>query len=312
MPHDIEALDEKHNRISITLFESHLAKFILEHPEIYEAAYLKLFEALKAPCATNERLQYSVFSMLQIQYPEYHAFESFDEAFYLPAADYLLKLIGDYLFPAQSSSSPQSFLHTPSISSRSPTNPFRNQLLFDEENRGVSEVEPDEITLTKAIGIVSDAHRTSDLDNYFEQAIEASGQYYQPKESAYVATWLRHHFLPIISGASGSTEALISRLLPRAPDLTTEEKWLIVFTQACNMVANGHHSLFEAILVADDLGLIPLSEADTQQTLYLQAIPPVIQENETFIRFMNADFIQSLLPDSRPIEDSLLSVSNHK
>ncbi|MDF1646282.1 MAG: hypothetical protein P1U61_04765 [Legionellaceae bacterium] len=296
MPYDLETRDEKNNRVVITLFESHLAKFMLNHPELYQAAYLKLFETLKLACASSdERLLFSVFSLLNHEYPEYHTFGHFQDVFYLPAADYLLKLISDYLI-RPTTPSPTLF-QTISPTARSPVNLLRSQRLFADKNRGVIAIEPDEVIRTKAIGIVSPQYRPYELEGYFTQEIEASGQYYKPDEDSYVAGWLRKRQLPIISGASGSTEALITRLFQYAPELTKEEQQIIIFTQACNMIANGHHSLFEALLVADDLELITINDTETQKAFYLQCVPEKILTHETFTHFMASDLVSSLLPE---------------
>ncbi len=299
--YDTQALDERRNLVSVTLFESYLAKFILEHPVHYQDAYLKLFDALRPLCATNDRIQHAVFSLLQVQYPEYTLFDDFhSQHFSLPAADYLLKLLADHMFPPSKRSGAPNFLTAIDMTARSPANIRRNKKLFSHANRGVIEVEPisSSPNITRAIGIVSKAYQPSDLMDYFSAAIEPSGQYYKPAEKSHVAIWLRERNLPVIAGSSGSTEALIARILPHAPALSTEEKHLIAFTQACNMVANGHHSLFESMIVADDLKLIPLQEADTPKALYLQCIPVSLLEDDEFMAFINSDLVQHLLADA--------------
>ncbi|MDF1678031.1 MAG: hypothetical protein P1U32_04980 [Legionellaceae bacterium] len=298
---DTQALDERRNPVSVTLFESYLAKFILEHPAHYQGAYLKLFDALKPACALQDRIQHAVFSLLQAQHPEYTSFDDFHpEHFSLSAADYLLKLLADHMFTPSKSPSPPNFFTATDMTTRSPTNLCRNKKLFSDANRGVIGVEPISSPphLTHTIGIVSKAYQPPDLTDYFAAAIEPSGQYYEPAETSHVAIWLRERNLPVIAGASGSTEALIARILPYAPVLSAEEKRLITFTQACNMVANGHHSLFEALIVADDLELILVQEADTQKALYLQCVPASLLEDEAFIAFMGSELVQNLLPNT--------------
>jgi hypothetical protein len=95
---------------------------------------------------------------------------------------------------------------------------------------------------TFAFGIVSDAYRPDEFSHYFDFPIEPAGGFYIPNEDSYVALWLRRHYCPVISGASGSTELLISRIFPLIDGLTLEDKKMIIFAQACNMIANGHHS----------------------------------------------------------------------
>ena len=291
--------DEKNNLISLTLFESYLAKFILEHPEIYQTAFLKLLRGIQSASAHQERACYGVFSLLSQAYPEYQSFTSFDTAFSLPAADYLLKLSADHLFPPEST---PAAIDSPRTSRRSPANLSRNPLLFDEHARGVTEIDSEDYTTTETLGIVSEKYTPEVFKHYFENEIEPSGQFYIPNEDSYVALWLRQYQVPLISGASGSTQALIARLLPKAPQLTKEEKQLIVFAEACNMVAHGHHSLFEALMVADDMELISIDPQASQAAFYLQCVPESIQNHLEFIRFFHGNLMQSLL--SIPVENS--------
>lgn len=98
MPLDPKQKDQKGNLVVVTLFESYLAKFILENPRLYQAAFLKLFHALKGSFQESDRIQFSIFTLLNTQYPGFNSFESFETDFSLPAADYLLKLAADYMF----------------------------------------------------------------------------------------------------------------------------------------------------------------------------------------------------------------------
>ena len=106
---------------------------------------------------------------------------------------------------------------------------------------------------------------------------------YRPDESSFVANWLRDRHLPVIAGSSGSTEMLFSRVMPLV-ELTNEDIQMLVFAQACSMLANGHHSLFEALLVADHFGL-KLSNKETLLEFYLQCVPEKIRTDQSFIEF---------------------------
>lgn len=291
---DLALRDKRNNLVISTLFESYLAKFILEHPDLYKAAYLKLLDAIEQDTARDEfdRLRFSVFSILNENYPNYLSIADIHKNFYLPAADFIVKLAADYLYPPpkvqlEFFSATQSF-------SRSPINYHRNPHLFSEENRGVSELDGDEVLTTKDLGIVEAQYRPQELLNYFSQEIEPSMNSYVPLESSSVAKLLRSHECPVIAGSSGSTEALISRLF-LLTHLTPEEKHLLIFSQACNMIANGHHSLLESMIVANALGVGELNPQASQRDFYLQCVPPSIQAHPNFIEFINSKMVAELL-----------------
>lgn len=69
----------------------------------------------------------------------------------------------------------------------------------------------------------------------------------------------------------------------------------MLFVQACNMVANGHHSFFEAMLVASHLNYFVLTEQDRLLDFYLQTIPSSIQAQPGFAELMASSPIQSVL-----------------
>jgi hypothetical protein len=118
---------------------------------------------------------------------------------------------------------------------------------------------------------------------------------YQPNEESYIALWLRSRHLPVIAGSSGSTETLFSGILPLV-SLDPEEIEIIVFSQACNMVANGHHSLFEALKVADHFGL-KIRDTKSLFEFYIQCIPASIKSDPAFSKFINEPIIKELLED---------------
>lgn len=129
-------LDEKKNLVSMTIFESYLSKFILDHPGLYQNVFLKLLDKIQLAAAGQERIQFNVFSLLTQTYPEHCSFECLHERFNLPAADYLLKLTADYLFPTENTLGASA--EDSRDSRRSPENIFRNSLLFDEDNVSAS------------------------------------------------------------------------------------------------------------------------------------------------------------------------------
>jgi hypothetical protein len=348
MPINHTTHDEKNNIIAVTLFETYLSKFVLEHPMFYQTLYAKTFQAIddyfhKDP-QNNPQLQaflsrqssrydldrhlYTIFSRLEEQFPDQRSMDTLRENFSLSSADYFIKLIiDDFLVPPMESpvmmgspthnrtssideeDSPATSLggfFSPGhgLSRRSPYNPNRPAYMFSPENRGATEVIEDEDheMVIYAIGIVQLDYLTEDLRQYFKNPITPARFNYYPNEESYVARWLRKHHLPVISGTSGSTEGLISRVLSLS-DFTDEEKQMLIFTQACNMVANGHHSFFESMIVADHFGF-KLEEKENLINFYLQCVPISILNSDEFNTFINSPLIKELLIDMPIIEET--------
>ena len=316
-----EQVDEKNNLVVVTLFETHLAKFILENPRFYKEVFLKVINMLegylskdeprlktyferKGPRYDLDRHLYTLFSRLTEHYPEQNSFESLKAHFSLSSADYFIKLVTDDILtsPCILSISPAGREASPATvgvfsKRRSPYKPHRSPLLFSDENRGVLELKTGADTFeevsTHAIGIASERFLPEDLAHYFSRKIFPARFNYQPNESSYVARWLRERRLPLVSGASGSTEGLLSLLLPLI-DLNPEERSMLIFAQACNMVANGHHSFFEAIMVADHMSP-QLIEQDTLLEFYLQCVPDVVKADAAFHAFLHEPTVYGLL-----------------
>lgn len=344
MPHSQTTRDEKNNYVVVTLFETYLARFILENPRFYKDIYCKLIDRIHSLVEENpktnkilsgflqdkpkdfdlSRYMFMVFSRINSSYPGHESIELLKSNFYLLAANYFIKIIADELLnpikqptkmacdsPFAQASRFAGFFSPPSSGYRSPSNPARCAQLFDESNRGVVLIEVDnedmvaEEDSTLDIGIVSRQWVSSELSDYFDEPVYSARFNYQPKESSYVAQWLRRRHLPVISGASGSTEMLFTRVLPLLV-LSAEEQKMLLFSQACSMVANGHHSLFEAMIVAEYFGQ---ELCDTQSLLefYLQCIPEQICTDPAFIAFLDDASIKSLLLDM-PLHDELTDV----
>ena len=322
-------LDEKSNLVIVCLFETYLAKFILEHPEFYQEIYTKALDRIQHILLTDfidnpqlnqsvdskktnydlHRHIYTIFSQLHGNYREQSSFDSLKREFNLSAADYFIKLIIDNFLtpPPVLNVTPTSRLSMFSVEPRrSPFKPSRSPLFFSEDNRGVLEIfsdsdEYEEIT-THSIGIVSQYFTPSDLTSYFNIPVSSARFNYEPNETSYVAQWLRCRNLPVISGSSGSTEGLINLLFPFL-DLTKEEKEIMIFAQACNMVANGHHSFFEAMMIANHLRFFNVTDKDNLLDFYLQCVPEPIRSHPEFIELLKSSPMQSLLDGFKVLDE---------
>lgn len=308
-PHSV---DDNNNDIRICIFESYIAKYVLLNQEIFKPVSFKVLDQLEnlfTPHTDNhqkllnllaevkpktfrlEREIYSVFSTLTLEYPGYDSFQAIRDKFSLPAFNFLLKVLADnVLKPSIQPPHPYGM-----FSRRSPYSPTRTPELFSDSNRGVVEVELEESMTSKAIGIVADQYRPPELLNFYNKNIYPSMYLYKPNETSSVAKWLRNHKLPVISGSSGSTELLFSRILPLL-ELNQEEKFTLFFGQAMDMAAQGHHSFFECVIVAEHFKLETCLTAETDLvSFYLHWIPGTIKTSEVFHKFLNP--LKSLLKD---------------
>lgn len=329
MPLDQTKRDVKNNLVVVTLFESYLSKFILENTQFYQDIYFKLFNRIESLIKDNpeqhaaiiaffkgkagltmSRYRFSIFTRVNACYPGYDSLDALRTNFKLHPSEEFIKIIGDELLNIQlnttATKSPKFFLTSVS-GHRSPENPQRCKQLFAPENRGVNstidqfsdddEVEPE----TRNLGIVTEEFTPAELRNYFEQAVHSAKFNFRPNEDSYVANWLRTRHLPVIAGASGSTDMYFSRILPLV-DLKKDEIQMLVLAQACSRVAQGHHSFFEAMLVADYFGY-KLTDKDNLLDYYLQCVPEIILTDPKFQDFLNSETIKPLL-NNMPLLDS--------
>lgn len=319
-------VDEKNNPISVSLFESYLGKFVLEHPDLYKHCYIQLLTELEGFIASlpeQRRVDREIHMLFSIVQERYHGYTSFaalknEDSFNLSATDYFIKHVSDYFVtrninPPKNSNkelkSPKSTIpahvqlsfYSINEGRGSPTNSHRDQRIFHENNRGVKVragspvIEP-----CPNLGIVPKEHCPPEFINYFAIPNEKALEMYEPNEVSYFAKNLRRYWCPVISGASGSTEALFTRIFS-ITSLSKEQQQLLIFVQACNMVANGHHSLFEAMFVAHTLGF-EIEPKETVKEFYLQCVPQVFKEDDAFKALMESDKILALELDTNYAE----------
>jgi len=301
---DEKQVDSKGNLISVCLFESYLSKCALDNQGIFKESFLAMVTGLelffkspspaldqiiqsKPPRFDLNRELYSIFTCLNTEYPRYDSFESFKELpFNLSACCYLVKLIADKILKPDYSSPSSQGMFAGSPDKRSPYSPWRPALLFSEANRGVIDIGKGRALPTKSIGIVEEPFQPRDLKNYFTNKKYPSMAIYRPNEDSFVGQWLRKRNLPIISGSSGSTELLFSRIF-KVINLNLEYINMINIGQTFDMIAQGHHSFFEAILVAEffNLGHFPTKPINLL-SFYLHWIPLSILEAPWFEEFI--------------------------
>lgn len=310
--------DSKGNIIDVTLFESYLSRFVLEHPQFYQAIYIKLLTAIEEFISQNrhdrpaQRFIDGMFYDLHARFKHARSFTDLRNHFNLIATKICIKKCCDYLLeykeqdllpikPAPATlfaRSYQALYSNPKQGMNKLYKHLRAKELFRGANRGVKineKPEPDINILNRNLGIVERTYLPPDLTDYFDAPNNSAGLEYVPDYSGQVANWLQDRHLPVISGSSGSIEQLFSRLLPLVQLSKTEIRMLLL-AHSAGMVAMGHHSFFECMLVADRFGF-KLKETETLLEFYLQIIPEAVAKHPDFVKFMDSDTGAALIND---------------
>lgn len=304
--------DKRGNAINVCLFESYLAKFCLENSIFFEPLYQKIFSEIDNLIEDNKnngvfpRRFFSCESSVKSQYHHINDYQDVKKSKSLPIYDTFLKFLCEVVLdktdnlilsqtptPNNTTSLAQSsgfmLFGSPPKTVKSIGKFIRDDIMFKPSERGCIEVDniediEDKACLTNKLGILQPDDTPSELQNYFQEHFSAQFVY-KTKEDSFVAKWLRQHHLPIISGTSGSAEKIFSQL-SRFIELNQIEASQLFLTMAACMVALGHHSFFEVMLVADKVGL-KLEAQDTLLDFYLQCIPQTIQNSQPFKSFID-------------------------
>lgn len=260
------ALDDKNNIIEVCTFESVLAKYFIEHPELFKSLTDKIFAAIEHLITANSenasfnRLLFSVFSTLNDEYPGVSDMKSLRKSSSIVLFDTFFKHFTERVMtiPAlilsacelhNSHTSSEKYLVNHSLfksNDRQFLEKMRPANLFSVKNRGVVDFDPAKEEETQNLGILSTEDTPELLKDFFSSPHAPSRQYYQPKEDSLMALWLRKHFLPVISGASGGIGKTLSKLNLLIP-LSKAEFNLIGILIASSTIALGHHSFFEVM-----------------------------------------------------------------
>lgn len=298
--------DHNGNLVNVTLFESSLALFMVEHPEFYRDIYFKLIDAIKLFIETNrndikaERCLAYIFCDINGNFPGCDSYEGLKNNFSLLAADCFIKKAADAFLNYKNDDAITVKYHSTSLSDlairklftepKSGMENLSNHLrcfnLFNEKNRGVVVHEDNEHVSSRDFGIVAPQHVPGNMQDYFYKPIESAKFTYTPDLGSYVSDWLTERYLPVIAGTSGSTEMMLSRVLPLV-SLTAQEIKMILLAQTSSMIGMGHHSFFECMLVADRFGY-KLKETYHFLDFYLQSIPEEVQQHPDFQDYLRS------------------------
>lgn len=263
--------DDKHNIVEVCLFESHLAKYFIEHPEFFQPLIKKILDAIEQVININSdksafsRLLFSVFSTISEEYPHVTDMSTLKNSNSLIIFDTFCKYFTERAMSISSIKLPEmeskSAMQVPSLSALAQHSLFKSsefgqKLLLDklrpaslylDKNRGVIETDSsDSETETHDLGILSSLDTPDSLKSFFKLPHYPSRQYYKPKEDSSMTQWLREHSLPAISGASGGIGKTISKINSFVV-LSPIEYQLLGILIASSTIALGHHSFFEVM-----------------------------------------------------------------
>ncbi|BCA95882.1 hypothetical protein TUM19329_22430 [Legionella antarctica] len=204
--------DDKNNIIEVCVFESYLAKYFLEHPEIFQPLINKILEAIDHVITSNSdssmfnRLLFSVFSQLREECPGIENMSALKESKSLVAFDTFCKYFNESVMSLPSVKLPETDHKNPikiaSLSSLAQYSLFTSQkhgeaillekmrpsYLFSDRNRGVTEIDcSHNEEETRNLGILSSQDTPEDLTSFFLSPHFPSRQYYKPQENSVMA-----------------------------------------------------------------------------------------------------------------------------
>ncbi|USQ13325.1 hypothetical protein J2N86_11610 [Legionella lytica] len=311
--------DDKNNIVEVCIFESFLAKYFLEHPEIFDTLFNKMYSALDAFLKANEgntdfdRRLFIVLSEVTQSHPTMTDLNAIKESGSVLVWNEFLKFFSEFVmtmpdlnYPPLKTVNPTESLKALthySLFSKSPAQAqklllekMRPDYLFSDEHRGCVDVDNAKVKPSFNIGILSEHKNTTipkPLVNGLTFANYPSKQVYAPKEDSEMADWLREHYLPVISGASGTTGKTVSAISALC-FLSSKEYKLLGLLIASATVALGHHSFFEVLRPLSFLtGFI--EEQDSLFAFYEQVIPKDIKALDSYKEHMNSDYGVSLI-----------------
>ncbi|MFJ1268259.1 hypothetical protein ACD661_06800 [Legionella lytica] len=303
--------DDKNNIVEVCIFESFLAKYFLEHSEVFSELYNKIYEAIENLRKINEKNEdferklYMSLSPLIRDYPAITDLTALKESGGVLVWDTFLKYFTEIIMSMEGLLYPELQLENPvtphnalaqyGLFSSNPVQvqklileKIRPDYLFTDAERGCMEVKKALAKPSFNLGILFENKMTvipESLVNYLKFANYPSKQIYAPKEDSEMADWLREHYLPVISGASGSIGKIVSALSTLCI-FSSEEYKLLGLLVASATVALGHHSFFEVLRPLSFMtGFI--EEQSTLLEFYEQAIPPEIKALASYKEHIN-------------------------
>ncbi|MDR3503370.1 MAG: hypothetical protein P4L79_12405 [Legionella sp.] len=336
--------DEKNNIVEVCIFESFLAKYFLEHSEIFDALFNKMYSALDAVIKANldtvikanlengsfERRLFIALSEVKQSHPKIIDLNAIKESGSVLVWNEFLKFFSEFamtmeglhyppLKPVNPIESLKALAHY-SLFSNDPARAqklllekMRPDYLYSDDERGCIELDDAKVNPSFNIGILSENTNTpipEMLVNYLKFENYPSKQIYAPKEDSEMADWLREHYLPVIRGASGTIGKTVSAINALCL-LSPNEYKLLGLLIASATVALGHHSFFEVLRPLSFMtGFI--EEQSNLLDFYEQAIPKEVKALESYKAHIRSPYGASLITEMsfEETDDEELVLSN--
>lgn len=133
-------------------------------------------------------------------------------------------------------------------------NRSRPDKFFHPLSRGRIEIRTDG-NKYRHFGITDNESSQDWTQNFFSKAHSSAKNNFVAREESDIVKFFRQHQLPYISGASGTISHILSKILFHNVHLTPEEFREYLAILAAGMIALGHHSITEIMMVAAEFDL---------------------------------------------------------
>ena len=289
--------DKRGNNVSLTLFESELAKIILDERSSMEPVFSKINRGIAKLIDLNstdknfDRAIYGCFTRVAKDFSGYNSMELFLEKDYdLLAAGLLHKIFfEDYLRMAQNrpvlvgrSKFEENFLSQ--VSTSKDRSKFLSLLrpdnVFLEKVRGREEFkQPEE---TNKFGIVTKKYTPEHFKQYFTPGFESAQYKYKRLFDSSISKKMDDLEMPFIAGPSGTVGYCLHGML-QVDTFSAEELQRYFIGMAAQMVARGHHSFYEIFNALSYAGF-KFAESTTPYNMYRQFLTNDILDSAKFIQ----------------------------
>lgn len=303
-------LDESGNDIDTCLFESLLSKFIIEHPVFYTEVLRITNTGIKNFIEYNTSLDNSfklfvahIFVEFNNEFPDYKDIDMLIASSDMVAYAAFQKLFFEVMLLKTGSYPPKPKTHLATLSElaqlkivtdkellKNLRKNLRSPDLFAElVRRGSVNKVPK--NATRKLGITTEINTPQELGSFFKYPYKSAQlQYSRPAQSNFV-TWLGTRNLPFISGASGTIEILFTNII-KIVTLTPAELKCYFMAIAAALVARGHHSFFESIIVISKLGF-SLNDRPSRKEFYEQFLTKEVLSSNEYGKFINQQNISN-------------------
>jgi hypothetical protein len=301
--------DSYGNSIETTLFESYLSKVIIEQRKLYEPLYIKINQSIQRMVDANQqnkefsRQLHSCLTLVNIEYPGHSQLESFlQPGFHLHAANYFHKLFFEKIIRLAAIPAHNSATKSLTLAERAQRTVCSSEatikklsarvyppMFFNPEHRGRIEQELETEPVTRKLGIAQEEYTPNDLKYYYPTPYCPAQMQFLRDYNGSVSKKMQLNHLPYISGPSGTAGTCFQSMI-QLDTYTAEELKLYFMVLSASMVARGHHSFYEVMMIAETIGF-KIKDYSERQQYYEQFLTVELKnsiEYKTFIQSQQA------------------------